>query len=151
MGRPFSSSAPVKERVLILGSGWGGFNLARKLDKAKCEVTLVSPANHFLFTPLLPSTAVGTLEFRCIQEPVRTIRDVRYVQAKARSVDLARRSVTCRDIFKDREFEIEYDRLVLAVGNKTNTFGIPGVAEVLANPFVAPVAPYGEPTRHCSM
>lgn len=36
------------------------------------DVKVVSPSNHFLFTPLLPSTAVGTLEFRAIQEPVRT-------------------------------------------------------------------------------
>ncbi|KAJ1615894.1 pyridine nucleotide-disulfide oxidoreductase-domain-containing protein [Pavlovales sp. CCMP2436] len=130
-GRAFSSSAvSAKERVLILGSGWGGFKIARDLDKAKCEVTLVSPANHFLFTPLLPSTAVGTLEFRCIQEPVRTIPHVRYVQAKARSVDLEHQVVTCRDVFgNEREFDVPYDRLVVAVGNKTSTFGIPGVAE----------------------
>lgn len=43
------------------------------LNKSAFDVRLVSPANHFLFTPLLPSTAVGTLEFRAIQEPVRTI------------------------------------------------------------------------------
>ena len=39
----------------------------------KFDVRVVSPANHFLFTPLLPSTAVGTLEFRAVQEPIRTI------------------------------------------------------------------------------
>ena len=34
--------------------------------KTKFDVTVVSPRNHFLFTPLLPSTSVGTLEFRCV-------------------------------------------------------------------------------------
>lgn len=37
---------------------------AREVDKEKYEVTVISPRNHFLFTPLLPSTTVGTLEFR---------------------------------------------------------------------------------------
>ena len=64
-----SSSCP-RQRVVVLGSGWGGFRVAKDLDKAKFDVTVVSPRNHFLFTPLLPSTTVGTLEFRCVQEPV---------------------------------------------------------------------------------
>lgn len=60
------SDAP-REKVLILGVGWGGFRLARDLDKRRFDVSVVSPRNHFLFTPLLPSTTVGTLEFRCDQ------------------------------------------------------------------------------------
>ena len=53
----------MRKRVVIVGSGWAGNTIARKLDKIKFDVRLVSPSNHFLFTPLLPSTAVGTLEF----------------------------------------------------------------------------------------
>lgn len=63
-----------KKRVVIVGSGWGGFRLATDIDKQKNIVHVISPRNHFLFTPLLPSTTVGTLEFRGIQEPVRNIR-----------------------------------------------------------------------------
>lgn len=37
---------------------------AREVNKERYDVTVVSPRNHFLFTPLLPSTTVGTLEFR---------------------------------------------------------------------------------------
>ena len=66
----FASQATArKPRVVVLGSGWGGNKVARYLDKTKFDVRVVSPANHFLFTPLLPSTAVGTLEFRAVQEP----------------------------------------------------------------------------------
>jgi NADH dehydrogenase FAD-containing subunit len=53
-----------KDRIVILGVGWGGYRLARDLDKSMFDVTVISPRNHFLFTPLLPSTTVGTLEFR---------------------------------------------------------------------------------------
>ena len=88
LARARSAAAATRPRVLILGSGWGGAKLARGLDKAKFDVLLISPANHFLFTPMLPSTAVGTLEFRAIQEPVRTIPGLsEFYQAKARSVE----------------------------------------------------------------
>ena len=53
-----------KEKVVVLGVGWGGFRVAKDLNKDRFDVTIVSPRNHFLFTPLLPSTTVGTLEFR---------------------------------------------------------------------------------------
>lgn len=59
-----------KGRIVVLGTGWAGFNLVRNLKsdiEGSPEVRVVSPSNHFVFTPLLPSTAVGTLEFRCIQ------------------------------------------------------------------------------------
>ena len=55
-----------KPRVVILGAGWGGFNFGKMINKDEFDVILVSPRNHFLFTPLLPSTTVGTLEYKCI-------------------------------------------------------------------------------------
>ena len=96
-----STSTKKKPRVVILESGWGGNRLARMLNKDIFDVNVVSPANHFLFTPLLPQTTVGSLEFRTIQEPVRTIEGLGgYYQAKARSVDLERRVVTCELAFQ---------------------------------------------------
>lgn len=126
------ATAKTKERVVVLGVGWGGFRVAKDLDKSKFDVSVVSPRNHFLFTPLLPSTTVGTLEFRCVQEPARTIRGVHYHQARADKVDLAASEVHCTDVYDhgDRgslSFKLPYDRLVVAVGTKSNTFGVPGV------------------------
>lgn len=112
-----------------MGTGWAGYNLCRNLDPTKFKVICVSPANHFLFTPLLPQTATGTLEFRSIQEPVRTIKGIEYHQAKVRDVDFAGKTLQCEDIFKHNSFEVKYDRLVIAAGMKTNTFDTPGVAE----------------------
>eukprot|EP00804_Cyclotella_cryptica_P014444 CCRYP_004788-RB/>CCRYP_004788-RB protein AED:0.18 eAED:0.18 QI:0/1/1/1/1/1/6/131/523 len=113
-----------KPRVIILGSGWGGYTLASRLSKSHYDVRVISPANHFLFTPLLPSTAVGTLEFRAIQEPVRTIRGLgQYYMAKGREVDLDKQVVRCEDLYKGVKFEVGYDYLILSVGKKSNTFG----------------------------
>ena len=55
-----------KPRVAIIGAGWGGFGFAKNINKKMYDVTLISPRNHFLMTPLLPSAAVGTIEFRAI-------------------------------------------------------------------------------------
>jgi NADH:ubiquinone reductase (non-electrogenic) len=78
----------VKPKVVVVGAGWAGFRVAQDLDKTKYDVAVISPRNHFLFTPLLPSTTVGTLEFRAIQEPVRTIPHVDYHQASVVNIDL---------------------------------------------------------------
>eukprot|EP00752_Nemacystus_decipiens_P002841 g2647.t1 len=116
-------------KLVVLGTGWGGFRLAREIDKEKYEVTVISPRNHFLFTPLLPSTTVGTLEFRCIQEPVRTIKGLQYLQAACTGVDFESKSLRCREIFKGTEHDVDYDCLVIATGAQNNTFGVPGVTE----------------------
>eukprot|EP00954_Amorphochlora_amoebiformis_P023348 1359455-Amorphochlora_amoeboformis.AAC.1 len=108
----------------------GGFYAARSIDKNKYDVRVISPSNHFTFTPLVPSSAVGTLEFRCIQEPVRTINGLaEYYQAKARDINTDERMIHCRDIFKERDFRVPYDYLIIACGSKTNTFETPGVDE----------------------
>jgi NADH dehydrogenase FAD-containing subunit len=93
LSRNFSYSAGrSKERLVILGSGWGGYEVLRGVDKKRwgqyyreiwirllfndstsfSEVTMLSPNNYFNFTPLLAGCAVGTLEFRCAVEPVST-------------------------------------------------------------------------------
>lgn len=132
--RTVTTSHPnSKQRVVILGSGWAGFRLAKDLDKKKFDVCIVSPRNHFLFTPLLPSTTVGTLEFGAIQEPVRTIKGISYHQSKAEGIDFDRKVVHCCDVHPQHQkelvrFDLPYDKLVIAVGSKSATFGIPGVA-----------------------
>eukprot|EP00698_Gefionella_okellyi_P010443 TRINITY_DN2711_c0_g2_i2.p1 TRINITY_DN2711_c0_g2~~TRINITY_DN2711_c0_g2_i2.p1 ORF type:complete len:398 (+),score=65.80 TRINITY_DN2711_c0_g2_i2:262-1455(+) len=93
------------------------------------DVTMISPRNHFLFTPLLPSTTVGTLEFRCIIEPVRRIPNIQFFQANCNSIDMNKHTITCQAAHSDQRFDVAYDKLVIAVGAVPNTFGIPGVIE----------------------
>ncbi|KDE06866.1 NADH dehydrogenase [Microbotryum lychnidis-dioicae p1A1 Lamole] len=94
--RSFShSSRWAKQRVVILGSGWGGYELMRKVDKRSYDVVMVSPNTYFAMTPLLASTAVGTIEFRCALEPVRRYPQVVSFQAQATSIDLKNKSINC--------------------------------------------------------
>ena len=134
VGRQLSTTSALragKEKIVILGAGWGGFRLAKDLDKNQFDVTVVSPRNHFLFTPLLPSTSVGTLEFRCVQEPVRTITGVHYHQANAKKINFETQEISCTDVYshyqkgkpltdkREINFNVPYDKLVIAVGTKS--------------------------------
>lgn len=65
-GKRDMSAGSERQRLVILGTGWGSYSVLKKIDKKLYDVTVVSPRNHFLFTPLLCSTTVGTLEFRYI-------------------------------------------------------------------------------------
>ncbi|KAG0261515.1 hypothetical protein BG011_000979 [Mortierella polycephala] len=132
---------------MILGSGWGGFKLLRDMNKDAYQVVTVSPRNHFLFTPLLASTSVGTLEFRCITEPVRGyIRDVEYHQAWCDTIDFDQSKVDCtlnlstvpavyvsdptkKTLADNSKLHLDYDHLIITVGSYSNTFHIPGVKE----------------------
>ncbi len=117
-------------RVVVLGSGFGAFSFLQRIDLRRYEVTLVSPRNHFLFTPLLPSSTVGTVEFRSIIEPIRPARRGHaFHLAHAVAVDPQRRTVECLGVLESRRFHVPYDRLIIAVGAVVNTYGIPGVAE----------------------
>ena len=60
-------------QLVILGSGWGSMYALRDIDTDKFDVVCVSPRNYFLFTPMLPSATVGTVENRSIVVPIREL------------------------------------------------------------------------------
>ena len=92
-----SRAADSRPRLVVLGSGFAGYSLIGRLPKRLFRVTMVSPANHFLFTPLLPSAAVGTVELRSILEPVRRRQPwVELLEARAERLDLAAGEVARR-------------------------------------------------------
>ncbi|EOD48959.1 hypothetical protein GTA08_BOTSDO10574 [Neofusicoccum parvum] len=96
------SARDDRERVVVLGSGWAGYNLARQLDPKKYQAVVVSPRSYFVFTPLLASTSVGTLEFRTALEPIRSKRTrVAFFQGWADSVDFKDKTVTIEESVDD--------------------------------------------------
>ncbi|HYM11941.1 MAG TPA: FAD-dependent oxidoreductase [Bryobacterales bacterium] len=117
--------AGERPRLVILGTGFAAFQLVKFLDRKSYDVTVVSRRNHFLFTPLLPSTTVGTVEFRSIIEPARR-PGARFYHAACVGIDPAGRRVCCRNAVA---FDLEYDLLVIAVGAASSSYGVPGVEE----------------------
>ncbi len=118
-------SIVAKDKILVLGSGWAGYKILSTFKDAADAHSLVcvSERNHFLFTPLLSTTCVGTLEFRGICEPTMKLRHVSFIHAEAVSVDAHRKVVLCRSVHdvahndddnSERyypEFEVAYDKL----------------------------------------
>jgi NADH:ubiquinone reductase (non-electrogenic) len=118
-----------KKNVVILGTGFAAFSILKKLKSKFYNISVVSPRNHFLFTPLLPSTTVGTIEFRSIIEPIRNLKSIIYYQAECTSIDINTKRIECISIDTSQAFKINYDILIIAVGEVTNTFNIEGVTE----------------------
>jgi len=123
--------AADRQRVVVLGTGWGAFRFIKSVDCFAYEVIVVSPRNHFLFTPLLASTTVGTLEFRSVVEPIRKTKQhqMEYYQAECTDINPAEKTVRLKGVLGSEPFEMKYDKLIVAVGARNNTFGIPGVLE----------------------
>jgi len=121
-----------KPVLAVLGTGWAAHSLIKVIDTVRYDVKVISPRNYFLFTPMLPSTAVGTVEFRSIVETFRTANPfVDYLEAFCVDVDFEKQMAICESNIpgEKRRFQIYYDYLVVAVGAATNTFGTPGVQE----------------------
>jgi NADH dehydrogenase FAD-containing subunit len=131
-----NGSVGQKERVVVLGTGWGSASLLKEIDTDLYDVTVISPRNYFLFTPMLAGASVGTVEYRSITEPIRAINpQANFLEATATNIDTKTNTVTCESVICEgnscdiQDFSVQYDRLVVAVGAQTNTFGIPGVKE----------------------
>ena len=117
-------------RVVVLGGGFAGIETIRCLDRAarrgEVDITLVSDRNYLLFTPLLPQVGSSLVEPRHIIQPIRDLRGsraFRFRRDHVVSIDFAARRVLLA------EGELPYDRLVIALGGTTPTFGTPGVDE----------------------
>ena len=114
----------------------------------------MSPRSYFVFTPLLNDAAVGTLEFRTVLEQVRRKNSgVSFLQGWADDVNFAEKTVTVEPSALDPDvghaltgerkgnqsiqpaghtvptFKVSYDKLVIAVGCYSQTFGTKGVKE----------------------
>ncbi|PNW72560.1 hypothetical protein CHLRE_16g691552v5 [Chlamydomonas reinhardtii] len=132
-----SDQLPLKtgrQRLVVLGSGWAAARLLHDIDPNLYDLTVISPRNHMVFTPLLASTTVGTLEPRsvavhlheiqpCLSRPSSSV-----FIADAHAVDAASRTVTCRSV-DGLDFSVQYDKLAICTGSQGSTFGIPGVLE----------------------
>lgn len=118
-----------KKRVVIIGGGFGGLNLAKYLDKKKYDVMIVDKNNYHSFAPLFYQVASSGLEPSGITFPLRRemrrgrMRGCRYSMGTVSVIDVSRKEVLT-------EFEkIPYDILVIAAGATNNFFGIEGLKD----------------------
>jgi NADH dehydrogenase len=138
-----SSPQPGKPRVVIVGGGAGGLELATRLGdkygrKGKLEVTLIERNRSHVWKPKLHEIAAGSMDISAhevdylaqsywhgfryrIGDMIGIDRERRQVQV-APYVDAEGREVTPKRTF-------DYDVLVVAIGSQNNDFGTPGVLD----------------------
>jgi NADH dehydrogenase len=112
-----------RRRVVIVGGGFGGLEVAKSLAAADVDILLVDRTNYHLFQPLLYQVAMAGLSPAEIAAPIRAIlaeqKNVRVVLGVVTKIDLANRRITI-----DGASEPEpYDWLVLAAGAQNGYFG----------------------------
>lgn len=108
--------------VVIIGGGFGGLKLARKLSKNKnFDITLIDRFNFHQFQPLFYQVATAGLDASNISFPLRKVfqkeRNIHFRMAAVKSIDVVQKK-----IISDEEI-FSYDILVLATGADTNFFG----------------------------
>ncbi|HTQ37812.1 MAG TPA: NAD(P)/FAD-dependent oxidoreductase [Pirellulales bacterium] len=108
-------------QVVVIGGGFGGLNVTRKLRRAPVEVTLVDRRNFHLFQPLLYQVATGGLSPANIAAPLRSVfrkqANAEVLLGEVVEIDAATRQVILRD------GKIPYDTLVVATGVSHQYFG----------------------------
>ena len=109
-------------RVVVLGAGFGGLQVCKRLNKKKFQVVLLDRHNYHTFQPLLYQVATAGLEPDSIAYPIRKIfeneHDNFYFRvAKAKEVNQK------ENVLHTSAGTLDYDYLVIATGSKTNFFG----------------------------
>ena len=111
----------TRQRVVILGGGFGGLSAARKLKNAPVDVTLIDRCNYHLFQPLLYQVATGSLSPANISGPLRQVlkhnKNTTVLLGEAIDIDPANHQVILSD------GAIGYDTLIVATGSSHQYFG----------------------------
>ena len=125
-------------RILIIGGGFGGVYTAITLEKllkreirgGQVELGLVSRDNYIVFQPMLPEVISGSIGILDTITPIRRLcpRTNLYTRA-VEKIDLDKKRVSAAAGFGSRHCYLEYDHLVIALGNVTSFAGQSGLAE----------------------
>ncbi len=138
-----AAGAGVAHRIVIVGGGAGGLELATRLGdtlgkRGRAEITLVERARTHVWKPKLHEIAAGSMDMS--QHEVGYLAQGHWHHFKYRvgemiGLDRARREVLVAPSFDDEGREVTpgrsvpYDTLVIAIGSQSNDFGTPGVAQ----------------------
>ena len=114
-------------RIVIIGGGFAGIALAKKLSKQEVQVVLLDKHNYHTFQPLLYQVSTGGLEPDSIAYPIRKVLqdfpNFYFRLAKVSEID------TEKNIIHSNIGDLKFDYLVVASGSKTNYFGNKSIEE----------------------
>lgn len=111
----------TREKIIIIGGGFAGLQLAKTLNNKNKKVIVLDRVNHHMFQPLFYQVACGRIEPSNISFPFRKIfqqsRNTQFRLTEVKEIDPVHNKVITD------EAEFTYDKLVIATGCKTNFFG----------------------------
>ncbi|GAB6900425.1 NAD(P)/FAD-dependent oxidoreductase [Kineosporia succinea] len=117
---------PARERVVIIGSGFGGLFAARKLARTDVDVTIIAKTSHHLFQPLLYQVATGVLSQGEIAPATREVlqgqKNARVMLGEVTIIDVASKTVTSSTP-TGADTVTPYDTLIVAAGAGQSYFG----------------------------
>jgi NADH dehydrogenase len=123
-----ASSSPKRPHVVVVGGGFGGLALVRKLRRADVSITLIDRHTYNTFQPLLYQVATASLNPGDITWFLRAVRarqrNVRFLKGIVTGIDHDQKLLRLHG-----DVSVSYDYLVLANGVTTNFFGTPGAEE----------------------
>lgn len=110
-----------KKRIVVVGGGFGGLKLTRKLKNDKFQIILLDKNNYHLFQPLLYQVATAGVEPSAISFPFRQI----FKKRKSFHIRIceALNVIPEQHVLETSIGSLTYDYLVIATGCKTNYFG----------------------------
>ncbi|MGO9157080.1 NAD(P)/FAD-dependent oxidoreductase [Mycobacterium sp.] len=126
-----TAEATRRHRVVIIGSGFGGLNAAKKLKRADVDIKLIARTTHHLFQPLLYQVATGILSEGEIAPATRVVlrrqRNVEVLLGNVTHIDLANQRVVSELL--GHSYDTPYDTLIVAAGAGQSYFGNDHFAE----------------------
>ncbi len=127
--------SPGATRVVVLGGGFGGVYTALHLERlaakgAPVEVSLVNRENYLVFQPMLAEVIAGDVGILDTVSPLRQLLpNTQLFVREIEGVDMDRRVVRLGAGLTPQNHELEFDHLVVALGNVTDFRGVPGLPE----------------------
>ena len=120
-----------KPKIMIIGAGFAGVYTARYLQKKlqnSADIELINVNNYFVFQPLLPEVASGTLSAQDAVASLRTIaKGVLIRQAEVISIDKEKKSIKLLQGSRHTLIDLSYDELILTSGVDANSSFIEGM------------------------
>ncbi len=124
-----------KTRIVVLGGGFGGAFAAQRLQQRLgrdpgVEIALVNRDNYFVFQPMLPEVAAGSIEPSQIANPLRRmLPGVRFYGSEVASIDVIAKQVAIYAGEGKHLLQLPYDHLIVALGTIVDLSSLPGLAE----------------------
>jgi NADH dehydrogenase len=123
-----------KKQIVILGGGFGGVYTARCLERilkpGEADICLINRENYWVYQPMLPEVISGSIGLTDVVSPIRRLCPrTNLVMREVENVDLKNKVITVSPGFRPRQKKIPYDYLVIALGEITNFYGMPGMLE----------------------